>query len=64
MGETTSGQFSFNFNKNMSLGYINLPDTKEVLQNKQFQIEVAKIKYDATHQTTPLHDPKNILIKK
>lgn len=64
VGETTSGQFSFNYNKNMSLGYINLSDNKEGLQKKQFQIEVAKIKYDATLQLTALHDHKNILIKK
>ena len=47
----------------MSFGYINLPDTKEELKQKKFQIEVAKIKYNATLQLTALHDPKNVLIR-
>ena len=63
VGETTSGNYSFNFKKNMSFGYINLPDTKEELKQKKFQIEVAKIKYNATLQLTALHDPKNVLIR-
>ena len=42
IGETTSGNYSFNYNKNMALGYLNLLDSKEELQKKQFQIEVAK----------------------
>ena len=48
----------------MALGYLNLLDSKEELQKKQFQIEVAKTKYNATLQLKALHDPKNILIKK
>ena len=63
IGETTSGNYSFNYNKNISFGYINLSNSKQELQNKNFQIEVAKIKYNATLQLTALHDPKNILIK-
>jgi 4-methylaminobutanoate oxidase (formaldehyde-forming) len=63
VGETTSGQYSFNFKKNMSLGYTNLQHTKEELRNKQFQIEIAKKKHHATFQPVALHDPKNILIK-
>ena len=47
----------------MSLGYINLPNTKKELQQKQFQIEVAKKKYNATLQLTSLHDPENFLIR-
>ena len=63
VGETTSGNYSFNYNKNISFGYINLLISKKELQNKKFQIEVAKKKYDATFQPFALHDPKNILIK-
>jgi len=63
VGETTSGNYSFNYKKNMSLGYINLPNTKKELQQKQFQIEVAKKKYNATLQLTSLHDPENFLIR-
>ena len=63
VGETTSGNYSFNYKKNMSLGYINIPNSKKEIQHKQFQIEVAKIKYNATLELNALHDPKNILIK-
>ena len=48
----------------MALGYLNLLDSKEELEKKQFQIEVAKTKYDATLQLKALHDPTNILMKK
>ena len=64
IGETTSGNYSFNYKKNMALGYLNLLDSKEELQKKQFQIEVAKTKYNATLQLKALHDPTNILLKK
>jgi len=64
IGETTSSNYSFNYKKNMALGYLNLLDSKEELQKKQFQIEVAKIKYDSTLQLKALHDPTNILMKK
>jgi 4-methylaminobutanoate oxidase (formaldehyde-forming) len=64
IGETTSGNYSFNYKKNMALGYLNLIDSKEELQKKQFQIEVAKTKYNSTLQLKALHDPKNILMKK
>ena len=63
VGETTSGNFSFNYNKNMSLGYINLLAPKNELKNKTFEIEVAKKKYKANIELEPLHDPKNISIK-
>ena len=63
VGETTSGNFSFNYNKNMSIGYINLLEQKNELKNKIFEIEVAKKKYKANIELEPLHDPKNISIK-
>ena len=64
IGETTSGNYSFNYNKNMSLGYIKTIDNISELQNKKLEIEVAKQKYKANLETQPLHDPKNIAIKK
>ena len=63
VGETTSGNYSFNYNKNMSFGYINLNIPKNELLQKKFQIEVAKTKYDALIQISSLHDPDNFLIK-
>ena len=63
IGETTSGNYSFNYNKNMSIGYINTTDAVSELQDKNLEIEVAKKKYKAKIETQPLHDPKNISIK-
>ena len=37
---------------------------KKNYKKKQFQIEVAKIKYNSTLQLKALHDPTNILMKK
>ncbi|MBI04600.1 MAG: sarcosine dehydrogenase [Pelagibacteraceae bacterium] len=61
VGETTSGNFSFIYNKNMAFGYI---DSKINLdKNKTFEIEVAKKRYEAFVLDKPLHDPNNILLK-
>ena len=63
VGITTSGNYSFNFNKNMSFGYINNYHLLNDLKNKTFEIEVAKKKYRANLEFQALHDPKNIMIK-
>ena len=63
VGRTTSGNYSFNYKKNMSLGYINLDSPIEELEKKTFFIEVEKIKYEAILQSKPLHDPENKIIK-
>ena len=63
IGETTSGNYSFNYNKNMSLGYIKTKNNVSELNTKQFEIEVAKQKFKAKLEIQPLHDPKNIAIK-
>ena len=63
IGETTSGNYSFNFNKNISFGYIKTEKKISELINGNFEIEVAKKKYKAHLQTKPLHDPENSLIK-
>ncbi len=63
VGRTTSGNYSFNYKKNMSLGYINLNSTKKELINKTFFIEVEKKLHEATLEIQPLHDPENKIIK-
>ena len=63
VGRTTSGNYSFNYKKNMSFGYINLDLSVEELTKKVFFIEVEKKKYEATLQPKALHDPENKLIK-
>ena len=53
IGRTTSGNYSFNFKKNMSFGYIkNLPINE--LDRKTIYIEVEKTKYQAEILKEPL----------
>ena len=59
VGRTTSGCFSFNFNKNVSYGYINSGMTPDQIENSNFEIEVEKKKYRATVLKKPLNS-KNI----
>ena len=59
VGRTTSGCFSFNFNKNISYGYINSGMTSDQIENSNFEIEVEKKKYRATVLKKPLNS-KNI----
>ena len=63
IGETTSGNYSFSYNKNMAFGYIDSKINKNDMKNEIFQIEVSKVKYDAKLLLLPLHDPKNSKIK-
>jgi len=45
IGRSTSGNYSFNFKKNLVFGYINNEFSNEELQNKDLFIEVEKKKY-------------------
>jgi 4-methylaminobutanoate oxidase (formaldehyde-forming) len=63
VGRTTSGNYSFNFKKNMALGYMNLDSSIKKLAKKAFFIEVEKKKYEAILLEKALHDPENIIIK-
>ena len=45
IGKTTSGNYSFNYNKNLSFGYINSNISNEEYKNKDLYIEVEKKKY-------------------
>jgi len=60
IGRTTSGNYSFNYKKNMAFGYIN---TDQNFDGKDIEIEVEKIKYKAIIEPKPLHDPDNRIIK-
>ncbi len=59
IGRSTSGNYSFNFNKNLSFGYVNSENSIEELKNKKLYIEVEKIKYPINIELKPLKD-KNI----
>ena len=60
VGRTTSGNYSFNYKKNMSFGYIKSEYSSE---EKNIEIEVEIKRYKAIIETKPLHDPRNINIK-
>jgi len=62
VGETTSGNYSFNYNKNISFGYIQ-NTIKIDLLHPSFEIEVAKRKYKVNLLKEPLHDSKNLFMK-
>ncbi len=63
VGETTSGNYSFCYNKNIAFGYIDSKINLNNIKKDNFEIEVAKNKYTAKIELNPLHDPQNILIK-
>ena len=58
IGRTTSGNYSFNYNKNLSFGYISTNFSSEELQNKKLYIEVEKKKYSIVLKNKPLKDKK------
>ena len=54
IGKTTSGNYSFNYDKNLSFGYINSELTDEGLLNRDLYIEIEKKKYEAQILLKPL----------
>ena len=64
VGETTSGNYSFNYDKNLAFGYIDNNLDQNSIDLNLFEIEVAKKKYKVTVLAQPLHDPQNIILKK
>ena len=59
VGETTSSNYSFNYNKNMVFGYIDIELDINNLNGSKFKVEVAKNMYEMQIQFDSLHDPKN-----
>jgi 4-methylaminobutanoate oxidase (formaldehyde-forming) len=62
VGKTTSGNYSFNYNKNLSFGYINSEFSNKQLVDKNLYIEIEKKKYPAELLEKPLklNNYKNI----
>ena len=56
IGRTTSGNYSFNYKKNLSFGYISSAHSNEELSKMDLFIEVAKKKYPVVVEMTPLKD--------
>ncbi len=59
IGETTSSNYSFCYEKNMVYGYIDSEIDLKNLNGGKFEVEVAKNKYKINVITKPLHDPEN-----
>ena len=57
VGRTTSGNFSFCYNKNIAFGYVETKKLEE-LGEKKIYIEVEKVKYIATIILKPLNTKK------
>ena len=60
IGRTTSGNYSFNYNKNIAFGYV---DSNIDLKNKNIKIEIEKKMYEAIFESKPLHDPDNKIMR-
>ena len=61
IGRTTSGNYSFNFNKNLAFGYIKVDEDINSLKKNVIEIEVEKKKYKSEILTKSLNqkDYKN-----
>ena len=55
IGRTTSGNYSFNFNKNIAFGYIKINEDTNDVKNKLVEVEIEKNKYKATILSKPLN---------
>ena len=58
IGRTTSGNYSFNYKKNLSFGYVKSKYSNEELAKMDVYIEVAKKKYPVTVEINSLKDKK------
>jgi len=57
IGRTTSGNYSFNYDKNLAFGYIN-SILKNDLQGKKIYVEIEKKKYPVEFLSEPLKDKR------
>ena len=58
IGRTTSGNYSFCYEKNLSFGYVNFGNSYETLKDKNVFIEVEKKKYPVDILEKPLNNRK------
>ena len=59
VGRTTSGNYSFNFKKNISFGYVDSDLNLNSNLSNNIEIEVERKKYKGIIEPYPLHDPEN-----
>ena len=58
IGRTTSGNYSFNYKKNLAFGYVKSEYSNDELGRMELYIEVAKQKYPVKVEFAPLKDKK------
>ena len=62
IGRTTSSNYSFNYKKNLSFGYVSSIHSNEELSKMDLYIEVAKQKFPALVEIAPLKDKRARLL--
>tara|TARA_B100000787_G_C15993570_1_gene206929 strand:- start:323 stop:589 length:267 start_codon:yes stop_codon:yes gene_type:complete len=62
IGKTTSGNYSFNYKKNLSFGYVSSVHSNKELSKMNLYIEVAKQKFLAVVEVSPLKDKQARLL--
>ena len=62
IGRTTSGNYSFNYKKNLSFGYVSSIHSNEELSKMNLYIEVAKQKFPVLVEIAPLKDKRSRLL--
>ncbi len=55
IGRTTSGNYSFNFKKNLAFGYLKIDENINLMKKNEFEIEIEKKKYKAELLNKPLN---------
>ncbi len=60
-GNTTSANYSFNYNKNLLFGYVTTDFKIDELSNEKIQVEIEKVKYKASLISKPLKNPRTKL---
>ena len=55
IGRTTSGNYSFNFNKNLTFGYVEKDLSNLDTKKNKLYVEVGKVKYEAEYLAKPLN---------
>ena len=63
IGRSTSGNYSFNYKKNLCFGYIKSDFSNEELLEKKLFIEVEKTKYPIIIEMKPLKNKKNTMLE-
>ena len=56
IGRTTSGNYSFNYKKNLAFGYIDFDILSNKSKEQKFYIEIEKVKYSAELLEKPLKE--------